>query len=144
MIRNRYYYLAPSVQDTKGKAGRTLSNGTTIKTLQAESQKDQDPLQNVIPSHNKNWPNVIQTKNFTRTYMQRYTITEINLSRSAALEKYYLAGGGGGWGRGSLNRFYMATILAPSSAVVQFSPSEGFLTHQCKISENIKIKRLQR
>ena len=25
-----------------------------------------------------------------------------------------------------------------------FSPPEGFLTHQCNISENIKIKRIQR
>ena len=40
MIRNRYNYLTPSAQYTKGKEGRTLSYGTTIKTLQAESQKD--------------------------------------------------------------------------------------------------------
>ena len=46
-------------------------------------------------------------------------------------------GGGGG---GSLNRFYVATTLALSSAVDThlFSPREGFLTHQCNISENIK------
>ena len=40
MIRNRYNYLSPSVQDIKGKDGRTKSNCTTIKSLQAESQKD--------------------------------------------------------------------------------------------------------
>ena len=40
MVRNRYNYLKHSVQDTKGKEGRTKSKGTTIKTLQAESQKD--------------------------------------------------------------------------------------------------------
>ena len=34
MIRNRYNYLTPSDQDIKRKAGRT-----SIKTLQAESQK---------------------------------------------------------------------------------------------------------
>ena len=48
-------------------------------------------------------------------------------------------GGGGG---GGLNQFFVATTLALSSAVVHtrrlFSPSEGFLTHQCNISENIK------
>ena len=33
-------FLTPSVQDTKGKDGRNLSNCTSIKTLQAESQKD--------------------------------------------------------------------------------------------------------
>ena len=61
-----------------------------------------------------------------------------------------VGGGGGGEGAGAsgLNRFYVATILALSSAVVYtrhlFSPCEGFLTHQCNISENIKIKRIQR
>ena len=57
-------------------------------------------------------------------------------------------GGGGGGGRGGLNRFYVAITLALSSAVVYtrhlFSPRVGFLTHQCSISENIKIKRIQR
>ena len=50
-------------------------------------------------------------------------------------ESWGLAGGVGG----SLNRFYVATTLALSSAVVYtrhlFSPREGFLTHQCNISE---------
>ena len=49
---------------------------------------------------------------------------------------------------GGFNRFYVATILALSSTVVYtrhlFSPCEGFLTHQCYISENIKIKRIQK
>ena len=40
MIRNQYIYLTSSIQDTKGKEGRTLSNDTTMKTLSAESQKD--------------------------------------------------------------------------------------------------------
>ena len=48
MIRNRYNYPTPFVQDTKGKEERSESNGTTIK-LQAESQKD-----SFFP---KNWPN---------------------------------------------------------------------------------------
>ena len=38
MIKNRYNYLSSSVQDTEEKE-RTESNGTTIKTLQAESKK---------------------------------------------------------------------------------------------------------
>ena len=49
---------------------------------------------------------------------------------------------------GGLNRFYVITILALSAAVLYtrhlFSPREEFLTHQCNISENIKIKRIQR
>ena len=40
MISLRYNYLTPSVQDTKGKEGRTKSNRTTIKTQQAESEKN--------------------------------------------------------------------------------------------------------
>ena len=49
---------------------------------------------------------------------------------------------------GVLARFYVATTLAPSSAMVYtrhlFNPRVGFLTHQCKFSENIKIERIQR
>ena len=47
-IRNRYNYLS-SVQDTKGKEGRTKNNGATIKTLQAESPKD-----SFFPKHRPN------------------------------------------------------------------------------------------
>ena len=49
LIRNRYNYQTPSVQDTKGKEGRTWSNGTTMKTLQAEVKKDS--------FFSQNWPN---------------------------------------------------------------------------------------
>ena len=81
--------------------------------------------------------------------MQRHTMIEIvNHSRSTVLERSVkiLMGGGGGGG-GGLNRFYVATVLALSSAVVYtrylFSLREGFLTHQRNISENIKIKQIQ-
>ena len=81
--------------------------------------------------------------------MQRHTMTEIlNHSRSIALERPIKTllgvrgggggGGGGGAGEGGLNRFYVATTLALSSAVVYtrhlFSPREELLTHQCNIS----------
>ena len=49
MIRNQYKYLTPFAQYIKGKEGHTLSNDTTFRTLQAESQKD-----SFFP---KNWPN---------------------------------------------------------------------------------------
>ena len=56
--------------------------------------------------------------------------------------------GGGGGRKGGFNRFYVATTPDPSSVVVYttqlFSPREGFLIHQCNISENIIIKRIQR
>ena len=72
--------------------------------------------------------------------MQRHTMTEIvNHSRSTALKqsavKHKLGEGGLG---GGLNRFYVTTNRALVSAVV------GFLTHQCNISENMKIKQIQR
>ena len=75
--------------------------------------------------------------------MQRHTISEIVYhSRSTALERSVKTLLGG------FNRFCVATTLARSSAVVYtrhlFSPREGFLTHQCYISENIKIKRIQK
>ena len=52
----------------------------------------------------------IQNKNFTRTYMQRHTMTKIvNRSRSNALERSVKTlrgrgggGGGGGWGGGNV------------------------------------------
>ena len=79
--------------------------------------------------------------------MQRHTMTEVvNYSTSTALERSVkiLLGGG----RGCLNRFYVITTLALSSALVYtrhlFSPREGFLSHQCNISENVKIKPKQR
>ena len=89
-------------------------------------------------------------KKISKTYMERHTMTEIvNHSRSTTLERSVktLLGGVGGRG-GGFNRFYMATTLALNSAVVYtrhlFSPREGFLTHQCYISENIKINRIQK
>ena len=54
-----------------------------------------------------------------------------------------LLGSWGGVGEGGgQNRFYVATTLALSSAVVYprhlLSPREGLLTQQCNISEKIK------
>ena len=77
--------------------------------------------------------------------MRRHTMAEkVYHSKSIALEwpvKYYW-GVGVGWGRGGQNRFYVATTLALSSAVVYprhlLSPREGLLTQQCNISEKIK------
>ena len=81
MIRNRYNYLTLSVQDTKQKEGRSLSNGTTIKKIQEGSQKDR-----LFP--NKFAQTAIRNNNFTRTYMQRHkTTTIINHSRSTALDR---------------------------------------------------------
>ena len=53
----------------KGKNLKDLGNGTTIETLQAESQND-----SFFP---KNGQTDIQNKTFTQTYMQRHTMTDI-------------------------------------------------------------------
>ena len=69
MIRNRYNYLTPSVKTTNGKKD----------ALKA-------PTPTVCPQNIGQM--AIQNKNFTRTYMQRHTMTEIvNNSRSTALER---------------------------------------------------------
>ena len=47
--RESWNYPTSSVQDIKGKEGRSKSNVLIIKTLQAESRKD-----SLFP---KNWPN---------------------------------------------------------------------------------------
>ena len=89
-VRNRYKYLTPFVQDTKGKATE----------IQSEHYKQKAKR---IVSFPKNGQTAIQNKKFTRTYMQRRTMTEIvNHSRSTALDgqkKFY-------WG---LYRFYVVT-----------------------------------
>ena len=72
MIRHLYNHLLPSVQDTKGIEGRTLNNGTTIKSPKAESQKDSF-FQN-------KWSNGIKNIALTRTFMQRHTMTDIVVS----------------------------------------------------------------
>ena len=60
MIRNRYSYLTPSVQDTKWKERRT------IKILQAESQKDS--------LFTENWPNVYQKSKFDQDIYAKHNI----------------------------------------------------------------------
>ena len=137
MIRNRYNYLTPSVSRKTRQ-----SNCTTPKTPQAENQKD-----SFLP---KNGQTAIQ-KSFTKTYMQRHTMTDIhvvNHRRSFALERSGGGRGGGGWeAGGGLNCFYVAIAIPLSYAVVytkHFSLRERFLTHQCNISENIQIKLIQR
>ena len=84
------------------------------------------------------WPNGYpKQKDVSDTHIQRRTITKINHDRKTALERSVKSISLEG-----LNQFYVATILALTSAAVWtcnlFSPHEGFLTHQCYISENTK------
>ena len=69
------------------------------------------------------WPNGYpKQKDVSATHIQRRTITKINHDRRTVSEKYFTGrrGGvcGGGGGGGGLNWFYMATILALTSAAV--------------------------
>ena len=74
------------------------------------------------------WPNDYpKQKDVSDTHIQRRTITKINHDRRTALERSVksislislAAAGAGRWGRGrGLNRFYVATILALTSAAV--------------------------
>ena len=110
------------------------------------------PTHPPTPDNKKNGQTAIKKKNHQDMSMQRHTMTEIvNHSSSTVLErstKNFLGwvdgwvGGGGGDGRGGggggLNRFYLATTLALSSAVVYtshlFSPRELLA---CDSSSNI-------
>ena len=97
-----------------------------METSLAESQTD-----SYFPTK---WPNGYpKQKDVSDTHIQRRTITKINHDRRTALErsvksvseKYFTGwgsggggGGGGGSGGGGLNRVYVATILALTSAAV--------------------------
>ena len=93
-----------------------------METSLAESQTD-----SYFPTK---WPNGYpKQKDVSDTHIQRRTITKINHDRRTALERsvksislVVVVGGGGGVGGGGacqgLNRFYMATILALTSAAV--------------------------
>ena len=79
-----------------------------------------------------------KSKDVSDTHIQRRTITKINQDRRTALERSVksisLGGGGAGgevfhWGRGGLNRFYVATkkrqVKSPGSATItNRSPSQ--------------------
>ena len=101
-----------------------------METSPAESRMD-----SYFP---KKWPNGYpKLKDVSDTHIQRRTITKINHGRRTALERTVKS-----ISLGVLNRFYVARILALTSAAVLthnlFSPHEGFLTYQCYISENTK------
>ena len=118
MIRNRYNYPTPPIRDIKGKATQTRNNWTRMETSIAESQTDSyfpTKLPNGYPKQ----------KDVSDTHIQRRTITKINHDRRTALTRSVKSislggggGGGGGGGWGGLNRFYVATILALTSAAV--------------------------
>ena len=136
MIRNRYNYPTPPIRDIKGKETQTRNNWTLMETSLATSQTD-----SYFPTK---WPNGYpKQKDVSYTHIQRRTITKINHDRRTALERSVKSISLGG-----LNRFYVTTILALTSAAVKthnlFSPHEGFLTHQCYISEKQRINKLQR
>ena len=88
-----------------------------METSLAESQTD-----SYFPTK---WPTGYpKQKDVSDTHIQRRTITKINHDRKSALERSVKSislgvgawrGGGGG---GGLNRFYVATILALTSAAV--------------------------
>ena len=103
----------PPIRDIKGKETQTRNNWTLMETSLAESQTD-------CYSHTK-WPNGYpKQKDVSDTHIQRQTITKINHDRRTASErsvKSISLGVGVGAG-GGLNRFYMATILALTSAAV--------------------------
>ena len=111
MIRNRYNYPTPSEQDTKGKEeGRTESNGTTIKTQQAESQRTVSFPQKMANILFKN-KNKLNQDIHAKIHNDRNNKPHQKYRLGMVSKKYY----------GGLNRVYVATILALRSAVVYTS-----------------------
>ena len=106
MIRNRYNYPTPPIRDIKGKETQTRNNWTLMETSLAESQ-----TYSYFPTK---WPNGYpKQKDVSDTHIQRRTKTKINHDKRTALE-----GSVKSISLGSLNRFYVATILALTSAAV--------------------------
>ena len=107
MIRNRYNYPTPPITDIKGKETQTRNNWTLMETsLAKESQTD-----SYFPTK---WPNDYPKQKYVSgTHVQRRTITKINNDRITALERSVKSISPRG-----LNRFYVATILALTSATV--------------------------
>ena len=106
MIRNRYNYPTPPIRDIKGKETQTRNNCALMETSLAESQTD-----SYFPTK---WPNGYpKQKDVSDTHIQRRTITKINDDRRTALERSVKSISLGG-----LNRFYVATIPALTSAAV--------------------------
>ena len=137
MIRNRYTTHTQHLP-TKAPKGKK----DALKPMAPQSKHCKQKVKRTV-SFPKFGQTAIQSENFTRTYMQRHTTTEIVYhSRSIALERSVIFFTGG-----------LISILGGynphlCSAVVYtrhlLSTRKGFLTHQCNISENIKIKRIQR
>ena len=106
MIKNLYNYPTPPIRDIKAKETQTRNNWTLMETSLAESQTD-----SYFPTK---WPNGYPKQNdVSDTHIQRRTITKINHDRRTALEWSVKSISLGG-----LNRFYVATILALTSAAV--------------------------
>ena len=95
-----------SIRDVKGKETQTRIIWTLMETSLEESQTD-----SYFPTK---WPNGYpKQKDVSDTHIQRRTITKINHERRTALERSVKSISLGG-----LNRFYVATILALTSAAV--------------------------
>ena len=127
--------LPASVQTPKGKKD-------ALKATAPQSNYYKQNVKTTVSIPNK-WPDGY-LKKISKTYMQR----QYNDRNSKPQQKHRLGTDSKTLLGEGFNRFYVATTLALSSVVVYtrhlFSPSEGFLTHQCYIFENIKIKRIQK
>ena len=140
MIRNRHNYLTPSVLRHQRERRTHLKYGHHNQNTTSRKPKGQFYIY-------KKWPNgfpkqKLHQDKHAKTHNDRYS-NPLHKHRIRTVRKILL------WVAGVLvNRFYVATTPALSSAVVYtrhlFSPRERFWTHQCNNSENIKVKRKQR
>ena len=134
MIRKRYNYLTPS-KTAKGKKD-------ALKVTAPQSKHCKQKAKRTI-----SFPKIGQTVIRNEIVYRGIHAKTYNGINSKPQQKHHL-----GTVRKKVysgtNRFNVATTLALCSAMVNtrhlFSPREGFLTRQCNISENIKIKRIQK
>ena len=133
-VTHAYAYLLPFRHQRERRTH--LKQGTTIKILQTECQKDR--------FHPKQVARWLLKKKESATYMQRHTMTEIvNHSRSTALEPwngqkkpYYLGGGGGGGGEGVEARGALIDFTWPQ-------PSPLFLPWYTQDICSVRVKGFQ-
>ena len=145
MIRNRYNCLTPSVPRHQRERmthlkkrhhnQNTTKKGRTVQGVPQSPQKPQsfpDTKPNRKPKGQflspKNGQTAIKNKNFTKTYIQRHTMTDIvkkvreksrecHNHKPQPQQKHSLGKFSKNINRG-LNRFYVATTLALTSALV--------------------------
>ena len=132
LIKNecKNYYLPPKTPKKKKDA---------LKATAPQSKHYKQKAKRIVSFHNLDQ---MAIQNNKKTANPQNIHAKINNDKTSIPQQKHLLGTVNKTLLVYLNRFYVATTLAISSAVVHtrhlFNLLEGFLIHQCNISENIK------